>query len=167
MTSDPLDFEAFVADAEPALRRALIGAVGTDRASDAVAEALAYAWENWARVSTLENPIGYLYRVGQSKARRRKVPKLRAMVAPGIPEIEPGLPMALMQLPLTQRSAVWLAHGCEWTHREIAEALEVSPSTVATHVSRGLETLRRQLGVEVTAVQDVTAAPTRGAGGQR
>jgi len=34
------------------------------------AEALAYAWENWDRLSSMKNPVGYLYRVGQSRARR-------------------------------------------------------------------------------------------------
>ena len=157
---DPIlqTFEAFVAEAEPRLRRALIGAVGTDRVGDAVAEALAYAWENWATVSLFDNPVGYLYRVGQSKVRRRKVPTLRSMVAPGIPEIEPGLPLALMKLPVKQRTAVWLAHGCEWTHREIADALDISPSTVSTHVNRGLDALRRQLGADPIAPrnQEVT-----------
>lgn len=157
MSADPQSFETFVIDAEPRLRRALIGAVGADRVADAVAEALAYAWENWETVACLDNPVGYLYRVGQSKARRRKVPRLRAMVAPGIPDIEPGLPMALMQLPVQQRSAVWLAHGCAWTHREIADALGISPSTVSTHVTRGLEALRRRLGVEVSSTAQGSA----------
>jgi len=158
MTADDLTFDAFVAEAEPRLRRALIGAVGVDRVADAVAEALAYAWENWSTISLFENPVGYLYRVGQSKTRRRKVPQLRAMVAPGIPDTEPGLPMALMALPPQQRAAVWLAHGCQWTHAEIAEALGISTSTVSTHVNRGLDSLRRRLGVDMAETsQEVTS----------
>jgi hypothetical protein len=38
-------FEAFVMRIEPGLRRGLIGAVGIDRVEDAVAEAMAYAFE--------------------------------------------------------------------------------------------------------------------------
>ena len=53
-----------------------------------------------------------------------------------------------MALPETQRIAVWLAHGCGWPHGEIAEVLEVSASTVSTHVNRGLERLRAELGVD-------------------
>ena len=34
------------------------------------AEAFGYAWENWDRLKAMKNPTGYLYRVGQSKARR-------------------------------------------------------------------------------------------------
>ena len=66
------DFEVFVRDAEPRLRRALIGARGIDATADAVAEALAYAFANWSEVRMMDNPVGYLYRVGQSKSRPRK-----------------------------------------------------------------------------------------------
>ncbi len=40
-------FEAFVRDAEPRLRRALVAAYGPEQGRDAAAEALAYAWEHW------------------------------------------------------------------------------------------------------------------------
>lgn len=141
------ELEAFVRDAEPRLRRALIGAVGTDRVEDAVAEALAYAVENWAAVASMSNPVGYLFRVGQSKVRVRKQPRFLRRPPLGIPDFEPGLPAALSALPDSQRSAVWLAHGCDWTHAEIAEVLDVGTSTVATHVSRGLARLRDEMGV--------------------
>lgn len=143
------DLEVFVRDAEPRLRRALLGAVGTDRVEDAVGEALAYAVENWSAVASMANPVGYLYRVGQSKVRVRKQPRFLRRPPVGIPEFEPGLPAALGALPDQQRSAVWLAHGCDWTHSEIAEVLDVSTSTVATHVSRGIARLREEMGVVV------------------
>lgn len=141
------DFEEFVRDAEPRLRRALIGAVGTDRVEDAVGEALAYAFAHWAEVKTMNNPVGYLYRVGQSRTRRRKTLRLFRREPDSIPEIEPGLVDALAALPDSQRIAVWLAHGCAWSHTEIAEVLSTSTSSVATHVARGLERLRSELGV--------------------
>jgi predicted RNA polymerase sigma factor len=68
-------FEAFFREAEPRLRRALIAAAGAEVGREAAAEALAYGWEHWDRVGAMENPAGYLYRVGRSKARRwRKAP---------------------------------------------------------------------------------------------
>lgn len=33
---------------------------GRDNGVEATSEAFAYAWEDWARVSVMENPIGYL-----------------------------------------------------------------------------------------------------------
>jgi len=132
---------------EPGLRRALIGAVGVDRVEDAVAEALAYAFEHWADVSEMANPAGYLFRVAQSHVRRRRRPALLRPVPESIPDVEPGLVEALGALPESQRVAVWLAHGCSWSHAEIGEVLGLSTSTVSTHVNRGLERLRSEMGV--------------------
>jgi len=140
------NFEDFARQAEPRLRRALLGSVGADRMPDAVAEALGYGWEHWDEVSEMENPIGYLFRVGQSRTRPKKRPRLPLMAANDAPDFEPQLPRALMALPETQRTAVWLAHGCQWPHAEIAEVLGVSTSTVSTHVNRGLARLRSELG---------------------
>lgn len=140
-------FHAFVRVAEPRLRRALLGAVGVDRVDDAVAEALAYAYEHRKRLDTMSNPVGYLFRVGQSKSRSRRPLRLFRETPPALPDVEPGLVPGLLALPESQRTAVWLAHGCGWTHPEIAEALGISASTVATHVARALARLRTELGV--------------------
>jgi RNA polymerase sigma-70 factor (ECF subfamily) len=140
-------FEAFVRDAEPRLRRAFIGSHGVDRAADATAEALAWGWEHWDRVKAMENPLGYLYRVGQSKTRPRRTPTLPAPATIGEPEIDPGLVPALLRLSPAQRTAAWLVHGCEWRYAEVAEAMGISPSAVGTHLSRALESLRRSLNV--------------------
>jgi RNA polymerase sigma-70 factor (ECF subfamily) len=64
-----------------------------------------------------------------------------------MPDVEPRLVPALLRLPRSQRLAVWLEHGCGWTHAEAAAVLGVSTSTASTHVARGLERLRRELGV--------------------
>jgi DNA-directed RNA polymerase specialized sigma24 family protein len=64
-------FTVFYSETEPQLRRALTAAVGADAGRDATAEALAYGWEHWDRVGAMDNPAGYLYRVGRSKARNR------------------------------------------------------------------------------------------------
>jgi DNA-directed RNA polymerase specialized sigma24 family protein len=144
-------FEAFVETAEPRLRRALLGAVGVDRMPDAVGEALAYGWEHWARVSTMDNPVGYLFRVGQSRTKTRRHLRLPLLESARLPEVEPGLSGALLGLPATQRTAVWLAHGCGWSHSEISVVLDVSTSTVSTHVNRALASLRTEIGVETDA----------------
>ena len=113
---------------------------------DAVAEALAYGWEHWDDVSSMINPVGYLFRVGQSKTRRRRRPVLPVPENAQLPDVDPALADALMRLPVTQRTAVWLAHGCGWPHSEIASVLDVSPSTVSTHVNRALTRLRTEIG---------------------
>lgn len=140
-------FAEFAAEAERRLRRAYIAAYGVDRAADATAEALAWAWEHRDRLPAMDNPVGYLYRVGQSRTRARRRPALPAPASIGVPEVEPGLIVALAALPERQRIAVWLVHACEWTHREVAEAIGVSTSSVSTHVSRGTQRLREALEV--------------------
>ena len=63
-----------------------------------------------------------------------------------LPEVEPGLIEALQELPERQRTAVWLVVGCGWTHGEAGAAMDAAPSTVSTHVSRGVGALRRAIG---------------------
>lgn len=65
-------FGSWVEVVEPRLRRAFAGVRGPDRAHDATAEALAYAWEHWERVRQMENGVGYVFRVGVSRTRRRR-----------------------------------------------------------------------------------------------
>lgn len=138
------DFEAFFVEAEPRLRRALVAACGRD-GRDATAEALAWAWENWDRVEQLTNPTAYLYRVGRSKVRRRRQRPIFAAPASDMPWVEPALTPALAALSEQQRVVVVLVHGYGWSHREVAELLEVSASTVQSHLERALARLRAAL----------------------
>jgi DNA-directed RNA polymerase specialized sigma24 family protein len=141
------EFDRFVADVRPRLVRAFVGSVGVSDAADAAAEALAYAFEHWERVRAMDNPAGYLYRVGRSRVRSRKRPSLPAPATLGLPDIEPRLIPALVGLPESQRTAVWLVHACQWRYSEVAEAMHISVSMVGNNVRRGLEGLRRSLGV--------------------
>ena len=149
-TPDQLErtFAQFVQEAEPRLRVALMTAYGADRGREAAAEALAYAWEHWDRVRLMEKPIGYLYRVGQSRTRRwwSKPPPARPPdLGQDPPWVEPALPEALDGLSRRQRMAVVLVHGFGWTHEEAADLIGVSTPTVKTHVQRALEKLRDAL----------------------
>ena len=97
----------------------------------------------------MENPVGYLYRVGRSRARPRRRPALLpGTAAVGIPEIEPRLPELLAALPERQRTCVVLVHGFEWTHQEVATLLGVSVSTVRNHLSRRAGTPSRSTASE-------------------
>ena len=141
-------FEAFYRDAEPRLRRALVAALGPEPGREAVAEALAYACEHWERVRGMDKPVGYLYRVGQTRSRSRRETVGFPMPAEvGMPWVEPGLAGALAALSEHQRVAVVLAHGFGWTHSEVGDVLGVAASTVQNHVERGLANLRAALEV--------------------
>jgi DNA-directed RNA polymerase specialized sigma24 family protein len=143
-------FTTFFEDVEPRLRHALVAAYGSHAGSDAVAEALAWAYEHWDRMQGIQSPVAYLFRVGQTRTRRsrRSLPLATPDVESHEPEVEPGLEPLVRALPQQQRVSVLLVHRLDWTHAEVAELLGISPSTVATHVSRALDALRRGLGVE-------------------
>ena len=147
------EFTVFVKDVEPRLSYAFAAAYGVEVGREATADALAYAWEHWSEVRGMENAGGYLYRVGQSSARRyrRSGPLFPAVVAAELPEVEPGLPAALNSLSEAQRTAVILVHVLEWTEREAADLLGVDRSTVRRHRDRGLAKLREALEVGTNA----------------
>jgi RNA polymerase sigma-70 factor (ECF subfamily) len=52
---------------------------------------------------------------------------------------------AVAQLPVEQRQALALAYFQGYTHREIAELLDLSPGTVKSHIRSGLVRLREVL----------------------
>lgn len=147
MTVANLAFEEFVRSVEPPLRRALTAAFGPDRGRDATAAALAWAWEHRDRLADLDSPVAYLYRVGQSRARRRKFGLLSRRSQWHEPWIEPELAGALAELTERQRIAVVLVHGYEWTFAEVADLLGVSVPTVQKHLERALKRLRFRLEV--------------------
>ncbi len=144
------DFAAFVREGGARLRRAFIAAYGPEVGAEATSDALAYGWEHWDRVSGMKNPAGYLYRVGQSKARRyrRRPARLPEAEDRASPWVEPGLPDAMGELSERQRQAIVLCHGFGWTLVEAADLLGVGPSTVQRHIDRGMQKLRSRLGVD-------------------
>ncbi len=141
------EFEAFVREAEPRLRRALVAAFGFEEGRDAAAEALAYAWEHWDRMRAVANLPGYLYRVGRTAALRRKtLPVVHDPAGWAEHRFEPGLPGALASLSERQRIAVVLVHGYGYTLRETAELTGITRSSIQIHAARGLAKLRANLG---------------------
>lgn len=164
--SEP-DFDAFVADVEPRLRAALVATYGGDVGREAVAEALAFAWERWDRVSAMASPVAFLFRVGQSRTRRLRRSARFEAVASTMPEVwvEPGLVAALERLSPRQRAAVVLVHGYGWTLSEVAAMQRVQKSTVQSHLDRALERLRRELHVDEQSPESVAAARDRRASG--
>lgn len=147
------EFEVFVETIEPKLRSALVATYGQDIGREATVDALLWVWRNWERAIALESPVAYLYRVGESSAKRsarrlrRRAPSIRVL-SPPEPWFEPQLLPALRQLSRQQRIAVVLCHGMQWTRAEVAELLEVSTSTVQTHLERGLARLRQLMEVD-------------------
>lgn len=146
------EFAVFVRAGRRRLWLALVPLAGPEAADDAVADALEWAWRNWTRLAGMENPQGYLYRMAsRSILRRRPEPDLPAPPIGELPAVEPGLLPALAMLTSQQRTVVWLVEGCGWGLTETAHELDLSISSVRTHLARALERLRTQLEVDVDA----------------
>jgi len=143
-------YQDFVTANGARLRAALVTAYGPEVGIEAASEALAYGWEHWERLGAMSNPTGYLYRVGQTAARRGRRPSgyLPSPPPEVLPEFEPRLVPALEQLSEQQRVVVVLVRGFQWTQAEVAELLGVSPSTVHATLGRAIAHLQKELEVE-------------------
>lgn len=153
-----MSFEEFLTKNRTALLAGFVAAYGAELGQEAAAEAEAYGWQHWDRLRDMTNPVGYLYRVGQSAIRGSIRSSNRngtgpngylpAAASDGLPEFEPGLAPALESLSESQRISVVLVHGLGWTLADTAAVLDVDVSTVRTHIRRGLIKLRSALKVE-------------------
>jgi DNA-directed RNA polymerase specialized sigma24 family protein len=154
---DSVAFDEFARDVEARLWQALTPVFGPHRAALAVNDALVYAWSHWDRVTQLDNPPGYLYRLACRSASRADH---RGQLSPAafpiptayeLPEFEPALVPALLALSPAQRSVVWLVEGCGWGLTDTARMLDVSVSTVRNHLARGMKHLRATMEVTTDA----------------
>lgn len=144
-------FTDFVVSQQDGLRRALIAGFGPEVGREAAEEALTYGWCHWPRVRNLDNPSGYLYRMGHRIAvklsKQRHSPVFPPSPPMENPSVEPGLPDALARLSERQRAVVVLVHAYGFSQREAARLLGVSKGSVQRHLERALRRLRSELGV--------------------
>lgn len=150
-----------LADLEQRLRVAFLARYGPQLGAEVAAEAMAWAWENRDRLETMENPAGYLFRVGQSKSKRLfrwrretvRFPDERSLHSGDTARdrrepawTEPKLSEALNRLGKQERTAVILVHCFQWTYDEVGEMLDLPLHTVRNRIHRGLTQLRADLG---------------------
>lgn len=121
---------------------------------EAADEAMARAYERWDDICDGPNPSGWVYRTGlnwaRSRLRRRrrstvKAPLLARADAVEPVEIDTDLAHALALLSDDHRAVVVLRYYLDWSVDQTAEALEVSPGTVKSRLSRALTDLNRHL----------------------
>jgi len=143
--------DEFLAGARPGLERALIARFGLRDGLDAAADAVEYAVANWDRLRTMENPTGYLFTVGRTRATRaaRRADRLTALVAEPTTTDSPvdvDLQRALMGLPWEERVAVMLVHAHGHTYARAAEIMDLPVTSITNHLNRGLTRLRKEVG---------------------
>ena len=153
----PVTFEEFVATSHAGLFGAMC-LVTRDRneAEDVMQEALLSVWERWDRVSTMDDPEGYLYRTAfnaQRRRRRRAALALKRAVRLAPPpdrfdqvETRHVVMRALASLTPRQREAVVLTELLDYPSDEAAAIMGISSSTVRVLASQGRERLRQTVG---------------------
>jgi RNA polymerase sigma factor (sigma-70 family) len=131
-----------------------------EEAADTVQEALVRLWREFRRGTAIDSPLAWTYRTCYRLAIehhrwRRQLSRLLPRLAPRSEEYagpessdRSTVWTAVDALPLRQRHVVYLHYAADLPFEHIALIIGISASAARTHSSRGLATLRRQLGTE-------------------
>lgn len=152
------DFDSWVAARGPALMRLAYVLTGNRAdAEDVVQDALSRALARWSRIRGVADPDAYVRRMVVNahvswwrRFRRRETPVETvadsAVVERVQPEERDRLWRACLALPVDQRTAVVLRFYEDLEYAEIADLTGVREGSVRSRVSRGIATMREQLG---------------------
>lgn len=151
----PEPFDAFYRAHVDRVCRALSITLGdASLGREATDEAMARAYANWQRVRRLDNPAGWVFRVGFNWAvswhrkLRRERPSVRDDQHPATAPPDPaGLAAraALDRLPVAQRAVVVCRVLLDLSTAETAAVLRLSEGTVKSRLARALAGLRTAL----------------------
>jgi RNA polymerase sigma factor (sigma-70 family) len=151
------DAETFLTVVGAQLTGALVIRTGDPALAEELAsEAIARAWADWAHVSTMENPTGWVFRVGfnltashwRRRAARRRIDDRQPVRDDAVHlRTAEALVMrdAIAQLSEQQQRIVILRFYVQMSVRETADTLQVSTGTVKTQTSRAMARLRTML----------------------
>lgn len=150
-------FEDFFRDEQERLYRALCLVTGSrHEAEDVLQVAFLKVFERWERVSAMEDPQGYLYRVSMNEFRsryRRAARATRRAITPGsaddaFADIENRdvVVRALRELIPQQRAAIVLTALLGYSSEEAGKVLGMAPSTVRVLTTRARQAMRMMVG---------------------
>jgi len=126
-----------------------------DAAEDIAAEAMARAYAHWRTVRALAHREAWVLRVAANLAIdvvRRQGPVLEPLLADGFEDATAArvaLTAALDALPRRQREALVLHFVGGMTEVEASATMGIDPSSVRTHIQRGLAAMRRQMQLDI------------------
>lgn len=147
-------FEAFYRANRAGVGRALAITVrDPSLAAEAVDEAMARAYERWQHVEKLDNPVGWVYRVGlnwsRSLLRRATRPAPIWLTANPVvlddTGLDPAVDRALGELSVDQRAVVVCRLLIGYSEAQTAKALGIRPGTVKSRLSRATVRLQQRL----------------------
>lgn len=149
----PLTFDDLFLDQHDRLYRALYFITGSSAdAEELMQDAFLTLWERWDRIHSIDDPVGYLFRVAMNgfrmRARRARVAARRIVhLEPTRDpyddiELRDDVRRMLLELPPRQRAALVLTEIFGYSSEQAAEILGVRPTTVRVLASQGRATLR-------------------------
>ena len=130
----------------------------SEEAADAVQDAFVKAHLKWRKISTYDDPVGWIRRVAinkvrdghRSRVRRdRAVDRLSSMsnVSSDMPDID-EVATLLVTLPKQQRAVAAMFYVEQMSVLEIADALEISDGAVKFHLHQAREKLRAHIEMQ-------------------
>jgi RNA polymerase sigma-70 factor (sigma-E family) len=146
--------EFYRASRDPCLRAVTAVTGDPGQAEELVAEAFARAWMSWGKVRHHNAPRAWVVRTALNtgvswwRRRRREVPlaDYDAATAGGAGYgLDPELMAGLRRLPARQREVLALRVLLDLDTETTAKVLGIAPGTVASHLSRAVAALRRDL----------------------
>jgi DNA-directed RNA polymerase specialized sigma24 family protein len=149
-----IPFEEFYREQRAPIARALAVTLrDTQLAAEAVDEAMARAYQRWTRVQALDNPGGWVYRVGLNWSRsilRRALRPAPVWVTSGsvITDrggLDPAIDRALAQLSIEQRAVVVCRLLIGYSEAQTAVALGLRVGTVKSRLARATARLQSLL----------------------
>ncbi len=146
-------FEEFFRHESDRLFRALLVVCrNAPDAEDTLQEAFAKIWERWGRVSSLEDPTGYLFRTALNlhfQTHRRAMRAARRFVGPNphgdlLDQVDAkdAIARALLTLPQRQRAAIVVTELLGYSSVEAAKILGVRAGTVRRLASQARGRMR-------------------------
>lgn len=164
--SAPEDLAAFCRREYPRLVGALDLYVGDLYIAEELAqEAMVRASQRWSKVSQLESPGGWTYRVAINLANswfRRRAAERRAQARIGRVEAHrdpdgadrEAVRRAVTSLPERQRTALVLRYYLDLSAGEVARRLGTTPGAVRASTKRAVASLREELGHDATILEE-------------
>ena len=126
-----------------------------DAAEDVAAEAMARAYARWPSVRTMPHREAWVLRVAANLAIdvvRRRGPVLQPLLQNEFEDsaaARVALTSALDALPRRQREALLLHFVAGFTEVEASVTMGIDPSSVRTHIQRGLAAMRRRMQIDI------------------
>ncbi|MEZ5215789.1 MAG: sigma factor-like helix-turn-helix DNA-binding protein [Ilumatobacteraceae bacterium] len=146
-----LAFEDFYRAQRLGVARALSLTLGDrELAAEATDEAMTRAYQRWGKVGHLDNPGGWVYRVGlnwarsalRKRGRRERSEPIRTDAPTAF---EPSVVRALHSLRVDHRAVVVCRFLLGWSEEQTADALKIRRGTAKSRTARALAQLRTEL----------------------